>query len=284
MNINKLSMKQYYFISGLPRSGSTLLSGILKQNSDFYADVASPVESLTRSSIDIITNSESNLIIAEDQRKNLMYGIFDGYYNHIDKPVIFDSSRGWTKKTNFLKALFPYTKILCPVRDIVSILNSFEVISSKNPFYTKTLTEYNDNVFSRCDGMMDKNNGIVAHPWILLQEGYALHPEMIMLIEYENLCKEPEKIMRKVYEFLEKPYYPHDFENVEYSNENFDKACNLKDLHTVKKKVEYNPPRCVLPPEIVQKYNEMNMEFWKSNYKPDVDIIKKLDKKFINYT
>ena len=84
-------MKFYYFISGLPRSGSTLLSGILKQNPDFYADIASPVEGLTGTSIDIITSAESNLTITEDQRKNLMYGIFDGYYKHIEKPVIFDS-------------------------------------------------------------------------------------------------------------------------------------------------------------------------------------------------
>jgi len=276
-------MKQHYFISGLPRSGSTLLSSILKQNPKFYADIASPVESLTESAIDIVTGSESNLTVTEDQRKNIMYGIFEGYYKHIEKPVIFDSSRGWTKKTHFLKALFPYTKILCPVRDIVSILNSFEVISSKNPFHTKTLTEHKDNVFARCDGMMNKNGGIVAGPWILLQEGYALNPEMIYFIEYENLCKEPEKTMRGVYEFLEKPYYSHDFENLEYSNENFDRACNLKDLHTVKRKVEYKPPRNVLPPEIVQKYKEMNMEFWRENYKPDADIIEKLDKKFIEY-
>ena len=276
-------MKQYYFISGLPRSGSTLLSGILKQNPDFYADIASPVEALTGSSIDIITGAESNLTVTEEQRKNLLYGIFDGYYKHIEKPVIFDSSRGWTKKTNFLKALFPYTKILCPVRDLVSILNSFEVISSKNPFHTKTLTEHKDNVFARCDGMMNKNGGIVTGPWILLQEGYALNPEMIHFIEYENLCKEPEKTMRGVYEFLERPYYAHDFENVEYSNENFDRACNLKDLHTVKKRVEYNPPRCILPPEIVQKYKEMNMEFWRAEHKTDPDIIEKLDKKFIEY-
>jgi len=276
-------MKSYYFISGLPRSGSTLLSGILKQNPEFYADIASPVERIAETSIDIITSAESNLTITEDQRKNLMYGIFDGYYKSIEKPVIFDSCRGWTKKTNFLQALFPYTKILCPVRDIVSILNSFEVISSKNPFHTKTLAEHNDNVFSRCDGMMNKNGGVVAEPWILLQEGYALNPEMIHFIEYENLCKEPEKTMRQVYEFLEKPYYTHDFENVEYSNENFDRACNLKDLHTVKRKVEYNPPRCVLPPEIVKKYQKINMEFWKPNHKTDPDIIEKLDKKFIEY-
>ena len=276
-------MKSYYFISGLPRSGSTLLSAILRQNPEFYADIGSPLEVLTGSSIDILTGSQSNLTVTEEQRKNLMYGVFEGYYKHIDKPVIFDSSRDWTKKTNFLKALFPYTKILCPVRDIVSILNSFEVISSKNPFHTKTLTEHNKNVFARCDDMMDRNDGIVANPWILLQEGYALNPEMIHFIEYENLCKEPEKTMRGVYEFLEKPYYPHDFENVEYSNENFDKACNLKDLHTVKRGVEYKPPRIILPPEIVKKYNEMNMDFWRGNYKPDADIIEKLDKKFIEY-
>ena len=276
-------MKSYYFISGLPRSGSTLLSGILKQNPDFYADIASPVQGLTGNSIDVITSGENNLNITEDQRKNLMYGVFDGYYKHIEKPVIFDSCRGWTKKTPFLKALFPYTKILCPVRDIVSILNSFELIASKNPFHTTTLTAHKDNVFARCDGMMDRNGGIVADPWILLREGYAMNPEMIMLIDYENLCKTPEKTMRKVYEFLERPYYSHDFENVEYSNENFDKSCNLKDLHTVKKKVEYNPPIYILPPEIVQKYNEMNMEFWKEGYKIDVNIIDKLDRKFIEY-
>jgi sulfotransferase len=275
-------MKSYYFISGLPRSGSTLLSSILKQNPEFYADIASPVEALTGSAIDIVTGAESNLTITEDQRKNLIYGIFEGYYTHIEKPVIFDSSRGWTKKTNFLKALFPYTKILCPVRDMVSILNSFEVILSKNCFYTKQINDqvFSQNIFIRIDELFQRE---IIDYCSFLQEGFALNPEIIYFIEYENLCKEPEKTMRCIYEFLEKPYYSHDFENLEYSNETFDRACNIKDLHTVKKKVEYNPPRNVLPPEIVKKYKEMNMEFWKKNHKPDADIIEKLNKKFIEY-
>ena len=275
-------MKSYYFISGLPRSGSTLLSGILKQNPDFYADIASPVQGLTGNSIDVITSGENNLNITEDQRKNLIYGIFYGYYKHIEKPVIFDSSREWTKRTPFLKALFPYTKILCLVRDIVSILNSFEVLFNKNYFYTKQINEkiFSENIFIRIQELFQRE---IFNYYSFLLEGYAMNPEMIMLIDYDNLCKTPEKTMRKVYEFLERPYYSHDFENVEYSNENFDKSCKLKDLHTVKKKVEYNPPRCILPPEIVQKYNEMNMEFWKEGHKVDIDIIDKLDKKFIEY-
>jgi len=275
-------MKQYYFISGLPRSGSTLLSGILRQNPDFYADIASPVEALTGNAIDVITGAESNLTTTEEQRKNVMYGMFDGYYQHIEKSVIFDSSRGWTKKTNFLKALFPYTKILCPVRDIVSILNSFEVILNKNCFYTKQINEkvFSHNIFIRIQELFERE---IVNYFSFLQEGYALNPEMIHFIEYENLCKEPEKTIRKVYEFLERSYYSHDFENVEYSNENFDKACNLKDLHTIKKGVEYKPPRCILPSEIVQKYKGMNMEFWRVEHKIDPDIIKKSNKKFIEY-
>jgi sulfotransferase len=56
-------MKQYYFISGLPRSGSTLLSGILKQNPEFYADIALPAEAFSKSAINIATSTENSLII-----------------------------------------------------------------------------------------------------------------------------------------------------------------------------------------------------------------------------
>jgi sulfotransferase len=278
-------MKQYYFISGLPRSGSTLLSGILKQNPDFYADISSPLQGIISNTIDFMTGCENNFNLTEERRRNLLLSIFEGYYSFLKTPVIFDSCRSWTKNTTLLQKLFPYTKILCCVRDIPWIINSFELIIKKNPFYTSKLAkqECDDNVFSRSDGMMDKNGGMVSSSWVLLQEGYAMNPEMIMFIEYDDLCKKPEKMMRKVYEFLEKPYYSHDFDNVEYSNENFDKACNLKDLHTVRRKVEYKEQKKVLPPEIWKKYASMNMEFWKKEYEPDADIAEKLDKKFIVY-
>jgi sulfotransferase len=44
-------MKQYYFISGLPRSGSTLLSGIFKQNPELYADISLSIQSSTLNKI-----------------------------------------------------------------------------------------------------------------------------------------------------------------------------------------------------------------------------------------
>ena len=53
-------------------SGSTLLSAILKQNLEFYADIASPVDELTGNAIDVITDAKNNLTTTEEQRKNLM--------------------------------------------------------------------------------------------------------------------------------------------------------------------------------------------------------------------
>lgn len=259
-------MKQYYFTSGLPRSGSTLLSAILNQNPDFHADIGSKINSIIINTINDITASPHFFSMEECQIKNLIYGIFDGFYKHIEKPIIFDNSRSWTKNTDILKSLFPNTKILCTVRDIVSIINSFEYINKKNPLYGYVLSseELSDDVFSRTESMMRKG-GTIFDSLQFFKEGYSSNPEMIHIIEYEDLCKYPEKTIRGVYEFLEKPYYPHDFKNVEYSNENFDMACRLKGLHTVKKKVEYRPPKIILPEEIVYKYKKMNMEFWRNS-------------------
>ena len=44
--------KQFYFISGLPRSGTTLLSAILNQNPKFQASISGPLARFTRAVIE----------------------------------------------------------------------------------------------------------------------------------------------------------------------------------------------------------------------------------------
>lgn len=259
-------MKEYFFVSGLPRSGSTLLSAILRQNPEFYADISSPVQNLIQGAIDTITASENNMIIREDRRKTLLYNIVQGYYDHIDRPVVFDSNRGWTAKTSLLKELFPYTKIICCVREVEWILDSFETITAKNCLYTNTFAddESIQSVDTRCADMMDvKKSGMVIKPWYWLQEGLAINPDMIMLVDYKSLCQSPKRTMQQVYQFIDKPYHEHDFENVEYENEAFDRALNKKDLHTVKKQVRWEERRSILPQYVIDRYKTMN--FWKNS-------------------
>ena len=254
----------YYFISGLPRSGSTLLSAILRQNPEYYSDIASPVQFLVEGAIKTITQSDSDLSVTDSQRLNICRGIFDGFYSDFNKETIFDNSRKWTRRTNLLKALFPYTKILCTVRDIKSIVNSLESISSKN--YTRW-TDYSEmNIIPRCMSHFDED-GMLGGALINLREGCHTNPEMIHLIDYKDLCENPERVLREIYEFLEKPYYPHDFDNVYYRNEKYDLLCGVKDLHTVRKKVKYVPKPCLIPPPVLDYIDQNNFEFWKNNEK-----------------
>ena len=257
-------MKEFFFISGLPRSGSTLLSALLKQNPEFYADISSPMQGLVFSAINVITGSESNHLIDESRRKHILRSLFSSYYDTIEQPTVFDTSRGWTAKTSLLKELYPKTKIICCVRDLVWILDSFERIAKKNSLYNSTLTddEANQTVTTRCDALMDvKKEGQVVKPYYFLEEGLLLNPDMIMLVEYESLCKNPESVMREIYEFIDKPYFNHDFKNVEYENEVYDKALNMKSLHTVRKQVTWQERPSILPKSIWEKYG--GKEFWR---------------------
>lgn len=258
-------MKQYFFISGLPRSGSTLLSGILRQNPEFYADISSPMQGLVMSAINVITGSENNHLIQEDQRLRIIHAIFEAYYAD-QGPTIFDTSRGWTSKTALLKELFPYTKVIACVRDLPWILDSFERITQKNSLYNARLTDEEacQTVTTRCDALMDvKKEGQVVKPYYFLEEGLLLNPDMFFVMEYENLCKAPEESMRKLYAFINKPYFIHDFQNVEYENEVYDRTLNLKSLHTVKREVKWQERKSILPKSVWDKYG--GKEFWRTN-------------------
>lgn len=263
-------MKELFFISGLPRSGSTLLSAILRQNPDFYADISSPVQGLVASTINVITGSESNHLIDEPRRKHILQALVQSYYDGVTPKTVFDTSRGWTAKTSLLKELYPQTKIICCVRDLPWILDSFERIAAKNTLYNAALTddESRQTVTTRCDALMDvKKEGQVVKPYYFLEEGMLLNPDMIMLMEYESLCKKPESVMREIYQFIGKPYFDHDFDNVEYENEVFDRALNMKSLHTVRRKVTWEERPTILPNSVWEKYADK--DFWRFPAAPE---------------
>ena len=62
-------MKEYYFISGLPRSGSTLLSSILRQNPKFHADISSSLEPILSNCVETLSCTDSDGFIEVEQKK-----------------------------------------------------------------------------------------------------------------------------------------------------------------------------------------------------------------------
>ena len=86
--------RKFNFISGLPRSGSTLTSALLRQNPRFHAGMTGPVAGLFEGVLNQVSaGSEMSAMVNNTQRARILKGLFDSYYADVDRPVIFDTSR-----------------------------------------------------------------------------------------------------------------------------------------------------------------------------------------------
>ena len=78
--------KTYYFMAGLPRSGSTMLSAILNQNPRFYSGPSSPVTGTMVALEDHLANDELYLAYPKrEQVKGLIADIINHYYSDVEK-------------------------------------------------------------------------------------------------------------------------------------------------------------------------------------------------------
>lgn len=255
--------KKYHFISGLPRSGSTLLTSILKQNPKIHSSISDPLATLVKGVVEASQDGPGMKIeVPVFRRKNIVYGVFDGFYKHINTPIVFNTNRAWTYVTHLLKDIFPESKIILCVRDIKWILDSFELAHRRSPLSTNTFSGgLGGSVYSRADSLMS-DAGIIGFPYIGLKQAITgAEKKNLMVLEYEQLCKNPQGIMKAIYHFIDEEYYEHDFNNVEASWDEYDSEIGTE-LHKIRKKVEYKTRDTILPPDLIAKYS--NMEVWRS--------------------
>ncbi|CAN2042189.1 sulfotransferase [Candidatus Magnetomoraceae bacterium gMMP-15] len=257
--------KKYFFISGLPRSGSTLLGAILKQNPSFHAGMTSPVGMLFEGFISSVSaGSEFANIVNVEQRKRLLSGIFDSYYADKEEEIIFDTNRMWTSHLHALNQLFPQSKMICTVRDTAWIMDSLERQYRNNAFENTRLfgnASERSTVYTRIDALT-KSDRLVGFAYNSLKEAfYSEQAEKMLIVDYEILTKIPDKVFPLIYKFIEEPEFEHDFDNVEYDAPEFDVQLGLMGLHKIHPKVEFKPRKSILPPDLFQKYSNQN--FWK---------------------
>jgi len=254
--------KKYHFITGLPRSGSTLLVSILKQNPRFHASISDPLASMVKGVIETSQSSSGvKYEVPVSRRLNTVKGLFDGFYKDINEEVIFNTNRAWTLLTPQIDAIYPSSKFIVCVREIKWILDSFELIHRKNPLSTNTVTGgLEGNVYSRVASLM-VDDGIVGFPYIGIKQAITGNEQhKLMLIEYDELCKNPKLIINSLYSFIDEPIFEHDFNNVEASWDEYDAEIGIP-LHRVRKTVSYVSRKSILPPDILMQYN--NMEVWR---------------------
>lgn len=187
-------MHKFHFISGLPRSGSTLLAAILLQNPRFHAGMSSPVSALFASVLQQCSaGSEFSSVINTDVRRRLLGGLFESFYrDKIDKSVIFDTSRAWCARLPALMDLFPQTRVIACVRNVAWVMDSIERLYRANPFEnTKLFSDAveRNTVYSRCETLAQRNR-LVGFAWAALKEAYyGEHADSLLIVDYDLLTQ-----------------------------------------------------------------------------------------------
>jgi sulfotransferase len=255
-------MKKFHYISGLPRSGTTLLSAILNQNPRFNASISGPLARMVRAVVNEASGAGGyGVQCPSDKRKHIVTNMMQSYYYDSDKEIMFDTNRGWTLLLPMLKDMDINSKVIVCVRDISWILDSFESLIQKNNYNNTTMFSESENVncYTRARALMDSGR-TVGFAYNALKQALSSNERgMLKVVEYENLAKNPEKVMRDIYDFLGEEYFEHDFNDVEYSNDEFDAEVGIKGLHTTRKKVEFKPRRSILPPDLFNMYKDANV-------------------------
>ena len=253
-----------HFISGLPRSGSTLLAAILRQNPRLHAGMSSPVGSLFMALQGAMSRrNEGAIFIDEGQKRELLKGIFHSYYHAIHpQKVVFDTNRAWCSKLPTLVRLFPAAKVICCVRHIPWIMDSIERLIRDNAFELSAIFGYEslNTVYTRLNRLAT-SDGLVGFALDALREAFwSEYADRLILVGYEALVKRPEDTLKQLYDFLGERWYAHDFNNVEYEAEAFDLALGTPNLHKVRRKVEWIERETILPPELFNRFT--NDAFW----------------------
>jgi len=237
-------MKQFFFMSGLQRSGSTLLGSLLAQNPDIHVSPTSPL-------LDFLCKSEG---VLNDLEKQYTYDVkavgnsmhrssFDNFYNHIEKPIVVDKHRGWTRNINTAKTVLGIEpKTIVMYRPIAEVVSSFIKLADKDPnnaidqnLREKSL-EINSNNRAR----------FVWEEWTYeiydsLRYGLKHNRESIHVVHYKKLVDNPTKELYNIYDFLELDRYEgHYFENIQNSlSEQKDELWGFKGLHDIRSSVNY---------------------------------------------
>ena len=200
--------KTLHFLSGIPRSGSTVLAAILNQNPMTHVSTTSGLVH----ALDGLANTwhSAGLLNENDpERKKLaqtMRGAIDAFYEDTDKPVIIDKSRGWPIAQimgAMSQVLNRPPKIIATVRSVPDCAASFIRVAKPADL----------DEFMHTGQLMDH----LRAAYISLQNGFEYAPENFLFVEYEDLLADPKAQLARIHEFLELPAFEYDFNNIDGS-------------------------------------------------------------------
>jgi len=262
--------KKFYFVTGLPQSGSTLITNILSQNPEIHGE---PISSLSVNISFLNQNwsrlEQNRIYPNEDAKIGSIKGLMDGYYSHVKKPIIIDNDRNWIPLIGIMeKLLQEKIKMIVCVRNPAEILASLEKIRKENSLFSSKVDFElgpKSNIASRCYYYSSPEGDLgVSHRNLndAIIMGYL---DRFLFVDYTNFCNMPKAQTKRIYEFLDLPQFDHDFDNIETNPNYHSENGSYPNIGKTRKKLHRSTFNCVeyLGIELYEQYNrEIFWDAW----------------------
>ena len=237
---------QLHFMSGVPRSGSTVLAAILNQNKQTHVSTTSGLVfaldgmANTWASTGLLRADEKNHKILVDS----MRGVIESFYEGFDAPVIIDKGRGWPIPQimqAMTQVIGEKPKIIATVRSIPECMASFVRVAKPD--------NLDDFIYS---GELSDH---LKAAYITLQTGYEYDPECFCIVEYDDLIADPKSQLDRIHAFLGLDNFDYDFEAIDGTSvqEDDEEIHGYAGMHDIK-------------PSLAKQHNEDPRDVLKHHY------------------
>lgn len=238
--------KTIHFLSGLPRSCSTLIQNLLAQNPKIHATATSQLHEIGYIARKVFQTEEVKSMdpkVAEAMYFDYVRGGCAHAFNSVtDRPVVVDKCRSWIGHLDQTFKVWPEAKIIVPVRDIRGVLTSMEKKYRQHPSPFNGMEEQNPTTWTTTE---KRAQGWLSSPPVgiaveRLYEAVTRFKNKLLFVNADRLTRNPEAVMKEIWEYLGEEPFKHDFNNVAQYTVEHEVGWPYGD-HTIRQTVEPLP-------------------------------------------
>ena len=255
--------RKLFFLVALPRSGNTLFASIMNQN----PEIATTANSITLDIMKVLFLLKQTEVFQNfpDHKSldNVLDNVYNLYYKDWPQRIIIDRGpvliSGKPGNFELIKKHFKYEfKCIILLRDLMDVLASYMQWYTENP--DSFVNKLGNNDEEKLLQLM-REDGAIVKEIKSIQNSYN-YPNMCHFIRYNDMVANPEKVFKKLYKFLDEPYYPHQFQNLKQININdieYNDTVLGKNMHTIKSTVKKQINNYIVPKSIREKYGHIKI-------------------------
>ena len=246
----------------MPRSGNTLFASVMNQNPAIAATANSITLEIMK---DLFLLKQTDVFQNFPDHKsldNVLDVVYDNYYKDWPQRIIIDRGPVMTSG-NFALMQKHYKR---PFKCVVLLRDLMDVLASYMQWYTENPDSFVNRYNLKNDDeklmMLMNRDGAIAKDLEAIKNSYN-YPGLCHYVKYDDLVAQPEQEFRKIYEFIEEPYFYHTFNKlnqVKVNGLSYDDkivGSNMHKLFDGPIRKVYNPYIEKIPERIRQKYGHI---------------------------